>query len=136
MGDPPAIRAELTKKMRCIHRQCSGGNDYMECGDCGLVWDYRIEGPNDAIVRQAFTAGQAHGRAEREPETAKLELRLRQIWWASHGCPFAALYGDDGEMQCQHLIDFKRMPFAELDAWVQNQQLCQVAAAIRDRETR
>jgi len=39
------------------------------------------------------------------------EQVLRKLLWLRHGCPFHALYGDDGEMQC-HIcgIDFKRTP--------------------------
>ena len=34
---------------------------------------------------------------------------LRKLLWLRHGCPFHALYGDDGEMQCSACgIDFKR----------------------------
>lgn len=38
------------------------------------------------------------------------ELTLRRLLWLVHGhCDFAALYGDDGEMQCNScMIDFKR----------------------------
>ena len=35
--------------------------------------------------------------------------RLRQMLWLRHGCPFYALYGDDGEMQCNKcMLDFRR----------------------------
>ena len=34
---------------------------------------------------------------------------LRGLLWSRHGCPFPALYGDDGEMQCHACgLDFKR----------------------------
>lgn len=34
---------------------------------------------------------------------------LRSLLWLRHGCPFPALYGDDGEMQCHECcLDFKR----------------------------
>lgn len=37
------------------------------------------------------------------------EKTLRELLWLQHGCHSAALYGDDGEMQCLAcLIDFKR----------------------------
>lgn len=37
------------------------------------------------------------------------ELLLRKLLWLRHGCPFHALYGDDGEMQCKACgIDFLR----------------------------
>lgn len=48
---------------------------------------------------------------QREP----FEATFRKGLWVNHGCPFAALYGDDGEMQCGSCrIDFKREPLAEL----------------------
>lgn len=37
------------------------------------------------------------------------ECKLREMLWLSHGCGFAYLYGDDGEMQCSNcMTDFKR----------------------------
>jgi len=43
---------------------------------------------------------------------SKLEAEnsiLRRLLWLRHGCPFPALYGDDGEMQCNVcMLDFKR----------------------------
>lgn len=34
---------------------------------------------------------------------------LRRLLWLRHGCPFSALYGDDGEMQCNVcMLDFKK----------------------------
>ena len=34
---------------------------------------------------------------------------LRQLLWLRHGCSGSALYGDDGEMQCNKcVIDFRR----------------------------
>jgi len=39
----------------------------------------------------------------------KDNLILRKLVWLSHQCYFPFLYGDDGEMQCNHcFIDFKR----------------------------
>lgn len=44
-------------------------------------------------------------------EENKNEMILRKLLWLHHGCPFRALYGDDGEMQCSWCqIDFKRLP--------------------------
>lgn len=42
------------------------------------------------------------------------QARLREFVWINHGCSFNHLYGDDGELQCSHLVahpgvfDFKR----------------------------
>ena len=36
-------------------------------------------------------------------------LLLRKMVWLRHQCYYPFLYGDDGEMQCNHcMIDFKR----------------------------
>ena len=44
------------------------------------------------------------------------ELILRRLLWFRHNCPLAALYGDDGEMQCNSCgIDFKRFTAQEID---------------------
>jgi len=41
---------------------------------------------------------------------------LRRLLWLSHGCPFPALYGDDGEMQCHNCcLDFKRDSAQRID---------------------
>ena len=31
----------LIKQAGCQHTKRMGGNDYIECFDCGLLWDYR-----------------------------------------------------------------------------------------------
>lgn len=33
--------SSLVKMARCQHTHRAGGNDYIECHDCGLFWDYR-----------------------------------------------------------------------------------------------
>jgi len=52
-------------------------------------------------------------------EEALLSLnqdKLRELLWLRHGCPIAALYGDDGEMQCSKCgIDFKRMSVEQIE---------------------
>lgn len=47
---------------------------------------------------------------------------LRHEWWINHGCDgVRALYGDDGEMQCNACVtDFKRMGFEALQQKVQD----------------
>ncbi len=48
--------------------------------------------------------------------TKSQEHKLRELLWLRHGCSVAALYGDDGEMQCGHcLIDFKRASAEEIE---------------------
>lgn len=42
--------------------------------------------------------------------------RMRRLLWLRHGCPVTALYGDDGEMQCNAcIIDFKRLTADQID---------------------
>lgn len=44
------------------------------------------------------------------------EMKLRQLLWLRHGCSGPALYGDDGEMQCNNcLIDFKRFTVDDIE---------------------
>lgn len=41
---------------------------------------------------------------------------LRRILFLRHGCPFSALYYDDGEMQCHECgLDFKRDSAQRID---------------------
>lgn len=41
---------------------------------------------------------------------------LRKLLWYRHGCELSALYGDDGEMQCNKCgIDFKRLNPIEIE---------------------
>lgn len=52
-------------------------------------------------------------------EAAELQL-ARQWLWVNHGCDFAALYGDDGEMSCGNChIDCKRMSIKEITDYIQ-----------------
>jgi hypothetical protein len=57
--------------------------------------------------------------AERD-EAKTSDTDLREWLWLNHGCSIAALYGDDGELQCgngrpHHLpLDFKRQPLKEI----------------------
>ena len=51
-----------------------------------------------------------------EKEMTEDERGLRRLLWLRHGCKFASLYGDDGEMQCSGCgIDFKRMTAVQID---------------------
>jgi hypothetical protein len=59
-----------------------------------------------AVVRQLLL--------QRE-ELRKDEMHWRYMLWLNHGCEPAALYGDDGEMQCGRcMMDFKRMSGADI----------------------
>ena len=43
-------QADWIKMARCSHANAAGGNDYILCNDCGLMWDYRKETANDGLV--------------------------------------------------------------------------------------
>lgn len=44
--------AGLVKMVGCAHEERSGGNDYLECSDCGLMWDWRKETPQRALFNK------------------------------------------------------------------------------------
>ena len=51
-----------------------------------------------------------------EQHFAITDEALRRVVWLNHGCPMPALYGDDGEMQCNICyIDFKRMSGSDIE---------------------
>lgn len=83
------------------------------------------------IVRKAMDlrAALALLRQERDDRDAA----LRREWWVNHGCEFAALYGDDGEMQCNATScrkDFKREPIETLRLHVEQRRLERLRRAI------
>jgi hypothetical protein len=53
-----------------------------------------------------------------EEEEPGDEAIVREFLWTNHGCSISALYGDDGEMQCNNglhrPLDFKRQPMPVL----------------------
>lgn len=57
---------QIAKTLTCEHKRRSGGNDYIECSDCGLMWDYRKEGPQDALRRHLTTLAQSFGGSDAE----------------------------------------------------------------------
>ncbi len=76
-----------------------------EMKDAIARWNRRasLASASEDTAREALVAA-------RVVETGSdAEKALRREWWLSHGCPFGALYGDDGEMQCNACrVDFKR----------------------------
>lgn len=60
---------------------------------------------------------------------AALETALRYELWVNHGCGFAALYGDDGEMSCGRCgWDFKRSDVLDTIEYVKGARLKRAAA--------
>ena len=50
MSESPSFRGQAA----CQHDDRTGGNDYLLCNTCGLMWDYQREGPTDALLRNAL----------------------------------------------------------------------------------
>jgi hypothetical protein len=111
-------------------------SDFDELAGQRLLWAMTGPEREKELNRQAGEwcdrAEQAeHALTDCEARMKELEMKLRTRLWLGHGCT-AALYGDDGEMQCgEHGLDFKRMPLAELEQHVEAIQLKRIAAAIR-----
>lgn len=71
-----------------------------------------------AQIATEYVRGREHERAAKldadaswKTRAEEYEWELRHLWWLNHGCHIAALYGDDGEMQCNAqtcMRDFKR----------------------------
>lgn len=55
-GPRVATLEEIVAMARCAHENRAGGNDYILCNDCHLMWDYRKESANDGLVN--FIKGQ------------------------------------------------------------------------------
>jgi len=71
----------------------------------------------NVMLDNAVVALRKH-KAQQEARE-QFERPIREALWINHGCPIPALYGDDGEMQCNELscrLDFKRQPLHELHA--------------------
>lgn len=65
-------------------------------------------------------------------EGPQTDLILRRLLCVTHGCSLAALYGDDGEMQCNALdcrIDFKRWSPEDIEARLHQRGLERIVAA-------
>lgn len=67
---------------------------------------------------------------------AVLETALRYELWVNHGCGFAALYGDDGEMSCGRCgWDFKRSDVLDTIEYVKGARLKRAAALAAAQES-
>jgi hypothetical protein len=88
-----------------------------QCEDCGCKSHIEQKSCPNGCNAKRHTPHPFDDRKvpENESDSEKLSRleyenrELRKRWWLNHGCDFAALYGDDGEMQCSScMIDFKR----------------------------
>ncbi len=87
----PALDPELekiAKQLICTHRDCSGGNDYLECHKCGLVWDYGKSNPlialkkfNHPISRMA----ESRSSSPAAPELLTTKEERESAAWAGEG---------------------------------------------------
>lgn len=57
------------------------------------------------------------------PARFPADFEWRRLLWLKHGCGLAALYGDDGELQCHACkLDFRRMTAGEVESfWFQRE---------------
>lgn len=77
--------------------------DKYKCENCGKVFDEFEMNYREAQKDKKCLCKDCRLEAENKI--------LRKLLWMRHGCPFSALYGDDGEMQCGNCrIDFKNQP--------------------------
>lgn len=88
-----------------------------------VVYANRIKELESALSESRKREGLIQAEADRlalELNAAiEREEEARRTLWLGHGCDIAALYGDDGEMQCNALHcfkDFRREPLSELIA--------------------
>ena len=76
LGGPP-VTDDLTQRAVCNHSRRTGGNDYLECLECGLMWDYRKETAEQRLIRDLLAAlVQAEQRESRIKELARVEHDL------------------------------------------------------------
>jgi len=60
--------------------------------------------------------------------------KLRKLLWLRHGCPFSALYGDDGEMQCHVCeLDFKRDSIEKIEQRFYDMGLEKYKKSLKDK---
>ena len=85
---------------------------------------YILRGPafgiSDGYVAFSLTCVNAPLPAEtrERPAEPTVEMKYRRELWLNHGHDVAALYGDDGEMQCamcNGVWDYQRAPLAEVE---------------------
>jgi len=107
---------------RCQHPECHPRNKEQEvahltkctCERCtGIaVESLYNEQPNPEDIRRTRGTIVPDGTEKEQPDE-------RKTLWLNHGCPIGALYGDDGEMQCNNMtehrpIDFLREPIEQI----------------------
>jgi hypothetical protein len=124
---------------RCRH--IKAGGTFADCPQGGRWagekrWDERV-----ILIREEATEKKQRHPADRfvddpmgreKPFVERLpeELILRRLLWLRHGCNPAALYGDDGELQCHEcMIDFLRMPARDIEAVFDEAGMQEVAGA-------
>lgn len=99
------LKAQLADKVGTVERVLAEERAAIADWIDGLVVGSLGSGARKLIVDYIRARG---GKWEREKE-------IRKALWLNHGCSGAALYGDDGELQCNNcMLDFRRMDRDEL----------------------
>ena len=95
-------------------------------GSWGYTTDIAGAGEYDFTAAAEIVARANIGCPADAPNEARVPVRVahalvtserewRTLLWTAHGCPTAALYGDDGEMSCGSCgVDFLRMTPAQI----------------------
>lgn len=132
---PADLRAEAEKVAQKLT-----GDMVIERREChGMVY-YPLEKHRGAITDALLAFAEKHAQryGARKLLEGSDEQILRELVWYGHGCSGAALYGDDGEMQCAECrIDFKRDSVTEIQQRLQARNLqrgAALAALERDKE--
>lgn len=84
-GSNPADSLSFHQQAQCAHSRRAGGNDYIECFDCGLMWDYRSGTAAQQFVSNLLSAlgalEQARVTLEQERDTiAKARDAVSASW--------------------------------------------------------
>ncbi len=109
------------REVRCRHLRAGG--TFETCPNGGLWAGEKRPDEHVILTREEKVPSVSYGRftSDKSFETGAVptteELILRRMLWLRHGCNPAALYGDDGELQCHEcMIDFLRMPARDIEA--------------------
>lgn len=86
----------LVKMARCSHEDRAGGNDYILCNTCGLMWDYRRVFPEQEVLSRFVTLAE---RAPVPDATAALRAQIEK--WRNHS---DQLQADIPEAEAKRLL--------------------------------
>lgn len=85
---PPTSDAPIQQArahLMCPHpqRSRSGGNDYIECGECGFIWDYRKVADPQPHAIDAYTLAVQQSHAS--PVSLSVEAAINKLQCSAYG---------------------------------------------------